>query len=238
MQDIQTPRIFQIRKTQVSASLVAILALTLTVLGVGCSNDKTTQLSRPGASLAKANANAVSEGTEPTCTTEDISGFNKQSGQVFDLEREKLPKGLFLASAAELLIEKKQDTQVVARVLVHETIGGKESEIRCSESLERFGQDFDMTMTGLVKFESADVGGPTSKFVQRQFFFFKNRTGYGAVVSNPKTPLTTGDLQKAILSTGAQAQLIRFGDRDFAIRYVREREGGVKAILMVKLELI
>lgn len=175
---------------------------------------------------------------EPTCAHEDLSLFNRRDvGEVIDLESEILPRGLFLARVSELLIEKRTETDI-AKVLIREVVGGgRGAEIRCAENVDKFGFQFDMTMTGLVKFET--LNRPTgSGFALRQYFFFQDQSGYGVVVSNPKLTSPIFDLRKLIRGGVAPGQLIRTGERTYLLRYIREREGGVRARLLIHLDLI
>jgi hypothetical protein len=195
-------------------------------------NIKATELSL-GAKAATTTAAAVA------CSTEELAAFERNDGEVIDLDRESLPRGLFLATASEMLIEKKSDAGA-ARALIREVIGGKGAEISCSENVEKLGQDFDMVMTGLVKFETTErpLG---SGFVSRQFFFFQDKNGYGVVLSNPKPTSQsldqTTDLRKYLRGGVPAGQLVRLSERAYLLRYLRERDG-VRARLLVRLELI
>lgn len=203
-------------------------------LQLACTAEKSPLTASSGEGLQKAVAGT---NAEPTCVHEDLSLFNRKNlGEVIDLDNEVLPRGLFLASRSELLIEKRGEG--AARVLIREIVGsGRGAEIRCAENVEKFGTEFGLTMTGLVKFET--LNRPTgSGFALRQFFFFQDPSGYGVVVSNPQLTSPIFDLRKLIRGGVAPGQLIRTSDRTYIIRYARELEGGVRARLIIHLDLI
>lgn len=217
--------------------------IAISICLLACTAEKSPLSVTPGeVQKAVAGINA-----EPTCAHEDLSFFTRKNlGEVIDLDNEVLPRGLFLASLSELLIEKRPETgeesqgssEGKARVLIREVVGsGRGAEIRCAENVEKFGAEFGLTMTGLVKFET--LNRPTgSGFALRQFFFFQDRSGYGVVVSNPKLTSPIFDLRKLIRGGVAPGQLIRTGDRNYVLRYSRELEGGVRARLIIHLDLI
>jgi hypothetical protein len=182
----------------------------------------------------------VGGGSQVGCRPEDLSGFTSlenSSPDVFDLEHEELPRGLFLATKAEMRIEKKPDVLAgPSRIVVHETMGGN-AEIVCAEGLDRLGVDFEMAISGLVKFQTNERP-EGSGFTSRQYFFFQDKDGYGLVLSNPKqlTHQLPLDLRKTLRSSPSSPQLIRLNDRTFILKYSREVEG-VHADLLVYLDL-
>lgn len=227
-------------------SFRSLLAISATLLfgfsQMACTGEKLPTLHTDPGELPVQKALA-GVGAQAACAPEELHSFERtELGVPIDLEREALPRGLFLAKVSELLIEKRTETQTAAqttsRLLVREVVGsGRGAEIRCAENVEGFGHDFDVTMTGLVKFETSER--PTgSGFVLRQFFFFQDMDGFGVVVSNPKLSSPIFDLKKLIRGGVAPGQLVRTGERSYLIRYVRERENGVRARLVIHLDLI
>ncbi len=181
---------------------------------------------------------AADVNVESICAREDLRWFVSESGHEVDLENETLPRALFLASEADLLIEKRTVDGGVSRVMIREVFGGgRGPEIRCAEKVEGFGSQFGMTMTGLVKFDT--LNRPTgSGFALRQFFFYQDHSGYGVVVSNPQLTSPIFDLRKLVRGGVAPGKLIRTGERSYLLRYLRTREDGVRASLLIRLELI
>jgi hypothetical protein len=216
-----------------SISSTSVILVASVLMMAACTGEKNSALK---AAELGVNAKAVaSTASNIACSSEDLAVFDRNDGEVIDLDRESLPRGLFLATASEMLIEKKTDTGS-ARALVREVIGGKGAEITCSEAVEKFGQDFDMVMTGLVKFETTEKS-LGSGFVSRQFFFFQDKNGYGVVLSNPKPSAQNNDLKKYLRGGVPVGQLVRMSDRSYLLKYMRERDG-VRARLLVRLELV
>jgi hypothetical protein len=218
------------------SKVVQILALMLLM---ACSNQKPTEIATSGEAEA---AKSITEAEYLPCAQVELAALSRPEGVVVDFEKENLPKGLFLASRSELLIEKLGDATTVppqpgAHVLIREIHGGKDAEIKCADGVERLGTDFDLTLTGPVKFETSTHPWG-SGFVLRQFFFFLNRKGYGAVISNPKPGATVVDLRRLLREGVTPGQLFRVNDHAFVIRYVRERESGVRATLSIRLDRI
>lgn len=171
------------------------------------------------------------------CHADDWARFERPLGEPVDLERENLPRGLFLAALTEMRIEKKAEVGGATRVIVREESGGKSAEIVCAEGLGNLGVDFEMALTGLVKFKTTERP-EGDDFTSRQFFFFQDKDGYGAVLSNPKqlssrAPL---DLRKLLRASVASPQLFRTSDRSYVLKYSRERDG-IRGQLLVYLEV-
>jgi len=219
--------------------------LSLLLIGLGCTAGKsgsdtpvkTSQPSELTASKSVAGAlNAVA------CTSDDFAAFEQTDGDVVDLDREALPRGLFLATLAEMAIEKRAEgSSGSARLIVREVSGGKGAEIACADGIERLGADFEMVLTGLVKFETTQKP-EGSGFTSRQFFFFQDKDGYGVVLSNPKHLVTSinrqqpVNLRQFLRANPASPQLVRVNDRSYMLKYIRERNG-VRGYLIVHLAL-
>jgi len=222
----------------VSKRGAALSGLILFSALMGCTAEKAGHPSGKANQALVAAKSMVGLTSTVTCNLEDYARFERSTGDIVDLDRENLPRGLFLATQAEMLIEKKPETGSPAtRVIVREENVGKGGEIVCAEGLERLGADFEMALSGLVKFETREKP-EGSGFISRQFFFFQDKEGYGVVLSNPKqisgrTPL---DLRKILRASPAAPQLYRNGDRSYTLRYSRERDG-VRGQLLVHLEV-
>lgn len=206
-------------------------------LAIGCTGEKVSPLNN-GASEFSVQKALGTSGAHEACTSEELLSFERaELGETISLDHDSLPRGLFLAKDSELLIERKADSSY-SRVLVRETVGSKRgAEIICAENVEGFGTDFDFSMTGLVKFETSERT-TGSGFVLRQFFFFQDLMGFGVIVSNPKISSPIFDLRNLIRGGVAPGKLMRTGDRSYILRYVRERENGVRARLVIHLEHI
>ena len=212
---------------------ISAIAALISLMSVACTGERGSQLATSGDFATQKAVDGT--GAQAICHPDEYQNFERVGGYVVDLDRDQLPRGLFLASASELLIEKKGEPHT--RVLIREAVGGKGAEIRCAENVDRLGPEFDLTMTGLVKFETAE--NPLGKgFTLRQFFFFQDRTGFGVVMSNPKLSSPVFDLRKLVRGGLAPGQLVRTGERSYLLRYSREREGGIRARLIVHLDLI
>lgn len=218
----------------------ALLSLSV-LLGAGlglsaCTNDRSTASSTTHLTALSGSEKAKSVGGDG-CVAEELAEFDRVEGEVVDLERDTLPRGIFLATESEMLLEKPaasdKKPETSARILVREVTGGKrDAEIACSENAERFSEGFEMSISGLVKFDT--VANPAGgDFTSRQFYVFADRKGRGVVVSNSKLLGRERSL-KQLLSTG---QFIRLDDRHYLVKTMRERDGS-RARLIVRLELI
>jgi hypothetical protein len=208
--------------------------------------------SQPPIAVGSKVESAVATKASSGCSADDASLFDRQEGEI--VESDSLPSGLFVASKIELLLEKSElgspssppvDPTVAtgpvstgARVIIREVIGSdKGAEIACSEGIEKFGHDFEMSMIGLVKFDTT-ARAEGSGFIQRQIFFFQNKDGFGAVVSNPglaiqhaASPLSL----RHILHRGA-ATLERLSATTYRLKYTRDRNG-VRAKMVILLDV-
>lgn len=209
----------------------------------GCTSGKdgvpSSQIKSPNANELIAAKSVAGGGMAIACNAEDFVSFERLEGEVIDFEREGLPRGLFLATLAEMAIEKKGEPQPT-RLIVRETTGGKGAEVACADGLDRLGTDFEMVITGLVKFDTKEKPEGTG-FTSRQFFFFQDKAGYGVVFSNPKH-LVSGlnrrplDLRQILRTSPGSPQLVRINDRAYILRYAKERDG-VRGYLLVHLNL-
>lgn len=223
---------------RVSKRGILASGLILTLMGCTPEHGVGPAANKAGDTAVAAKTSMVGLTSTVACNPDDVAHFDRVAGELVDLDRENLPRGLFLATQAEMLIEKKPDAgQSATRVIVREENVGKGAEIVCAEGLERLGADFEIALTGLVKFVTTDKP-EGSGFTLRQFFFFQDKDGYGVVLSNPKqlasrTPL---DIRKLLRSSPGAPQLFRNGDRAYTLRYLRERDG-VRGQLLVRLEV-
>lgn len=172
------------------------------------------------------------------CSVENVAHFDSAEGETIDLTRDQMPRGLYLAQYSEFIIEKKSETGI-ARAIFRESAGAKSAEVICADSFERVPPEaIDIAMTGLVKF---DLSGNSSGvgFTQRQFFFYQNKSGFGANFSNPKSLLNSGsiDLKRFLSAQAPLIQVVRLSDKLFLLKYSRETEG-VRGRLHIHLELI
>ncbi len=219
--------------------------LALLLIGIGCTAGK----NGPGSAIKSSNQSAELTASKSVagglgavaCAADDFALFENTDGDVVDLDRETLPRGLFLATLAEMAIEKKAEGSTPARLIVREVSGGKGAEITCADGIERLGPDFEMALTGLVKFETT-LKPAGSGFTSRQFFFFQDKDGYGVVLSNPKHLISSlnrqqpVDLRQILRASPASPQLLRVSDRAYLLKYTRERDG-VRGYLLIHLAL-
>jgi hypothetical protein len=223
-----------------------LLALSLgagVVLGLGaCSVDNSGEHSQE-LSLASVAPTVLAQapGAEKTrsandpCQPDELAAFDRTEGEEFDLEREVLPRGLYLATISEMLLEKKGEPPT--RMLIREIPGGKQQgEVLCAENLDRLGDSFDLSLSGVVKFETmTDTRG--ADLTLRQFTVFSSAKGHGAVITNPKLASRDKTLKSTLTSPLSSGQLSRIDDRHFMLKFIRERDG-VRARLQIRLELI
>lgn len=207
------------------------------VLWLGaCSVDTPSNESGVVKALAAPPSAAVTAKADTSaCQPEELAAFDKVSGDEVDLERESLPRGLYLATVSEMLLEKKGEPPV--RLLVREVPGGKhQGDIVCSENFDRLGELFEMSITGVVKFET--VTNPQGAgLTSRQFFMFSNQADNGVVLSNPKLADQNRTFKQVVTSPASAAQLYRLNERHYLLKSVRERDG-VRVRLMIHLEMI
>lgn len=170
------------------------------------------------------------------CTSDDLLSFEKPTGEVVDLAREVLPKGLYLATLSEVFLEKKAEGLPSVKFVAREVPGSRNGEIICAENFEKVGPDFDLAIMGLVKFETTK-NAMGENFTARQFYVFSDRGGYGVILSNPEVVSKDQDLKRFLNSGMSRGQLVRLSDRDYVLRMSRERDG-VRVRLAIRLELV
>lgn len=188
-----------------------------------------TQLREPAALTTKSSTASAN------CSPEDLAAFEIPDSDPIDLDREMLPRGLYLATVSEMILEKKSE-QVPVRLIVRESASGKlNRDVVCAEGVSRLGSDFEMAITGAVKFETGNTtqGG---ELTLRQFQVFTDKGDYGVVVSTPKAAARGLNLKQA-MSGSAVGQLFKIDDRNYVLRFTREKDG-VRARLQVRLEFI
>ena len=208
------------------------------LLAVACTAEKNA----PSSLNAELNTGSSKTSTANVlCGADEVGAFDRNDGETIDLSLDGLPRGLYLARYSELLIEKKSDAGV-ARAIVREAAGGKSTggqsaEFACADGLEKIAPEaIDIALTGLVKFDTSEKQAGSS-ITQRQFFFFQDKTGFGAVISNPKPLAGQVDLKKLFVAQPANVQMVRMPDHTYVLKYQRERDG-VRARLQVHLDLV
>jgi hypothetical protein len=213
--------------SSVAIGLGAILGLS------ACTNDKSASVSPTQVTSLAAAEKA--KGNE-ACAAEDLVDFERAEGEVVDLEHETLPRGIFLATESLMLLEKPAvagKTDAPTRLLVREMTGEKlDAEIVCSENTERLADGFDISVSGVVKFDTVSTAAGAD-FTSRQFYVYADKNGRGVVVSNSKLM----GRERALKQLIAGGQFVRLDDRHFVVKTSRERDGA-KARLQIKLELI
>ena len=217
--------------------LRATAPLFLALSIAACTNNSGSLTTTPGSSAITPSLKTT--GTTPTvnCTSDQVAEFEKPEGELLDLDHEPLVKGLYLASVSQLMMEKRIDGSTdVARLMAREVAGTKIGEILCTENMEKLTGDFDMSITGLIKFDTG-VNPNGDSFTARQFYVFSDQRGRGVVLSNPDLGTRAQDL-KRFLSTGvARGQFYRLNDRSYMLRFIRERYGA-RILLTIRLDLI
>lgn len=203
-------------------------------LNFACTNEPRATLN------AEATVNAVSPESKAkataTCAPEMAKSFADTEGVFLDLDREALPKGLYLATLSELLLVKKSDGGKTGRLIAREMIGSRASEILCAENMEAFGDDFNLALLAPVKFdlsESPEAG----KLTVRQFYVFSDKNGRGLILSNPELDRRGQDLKTFLNSGASRGRIVRYSDRQYAIRLTREQDGA-RALLLIRLDLV
>lgn len=209
------------------------IAVLFLAFSISCTADKNVGINHNDEMLTTKTL-AASGG----CGVEDILPFDRTDGEVIDLTHESLPRGLFLGHHSEFLIEKKAEGGV-ARVLVREAVGGKNADVVCADNLEKIPPEgIDISITGLVKFDTTE--NPLGvNLTHRQFFFYQDKTGFGAILSNPKSTAAAVmmDNKKPFNLPGQTVQLIRLADKSYQLKYFRERDG-IRARLIVHFETV
>ncbi len=192
-------------------------------------------------STSTPQASGPHERAVSSCSSDETAGFTRDDGERFDPM--SLPTGLYVASTIQLFLEKTNAPgEAPSRALVREVIGSdKGVEIVCADGLEKFGNDFDFSVTGLVKFV-ASAQKVAGDFSFRQVFFYQNKLDTGAIVSNPQ--LTSQAIHAAagaglglteLLHHGG-GQLFRLADSTYRLKYVRDRDSGLHAKLIIDLD--
>lgn len=215
-----------------SENVLAAMTFGFVLLNAACTNDPHA-MTEQGATAAttKSKASVVTR----ACTNEMLASFADHSGVVLDLEREALPKGLYLATLSELQLVKKE-SDVTGRLIAREVSGTRTGEILCAENMTVFGDDFSLALLGPVKVDTSQDSSHENLTV-RQFYVFADKNGHGMVLSNPELDRRGQDL-KAFLNTGAsRGQIVRYSNRQYAIRLSRDQDGA-QARLLIRLDLV
>jgi hypothetical protein len=177
--------------------------------------------------------------TPHACAPEDLAIFDRQGdGQVGEkVDLEALPRGLYLATVSDMLLEKQSDTNLPnPRVLIRDVPGSKGGEVICNENLEGFGHDFQMSVTGIVKFDTT-TNPHGADFTARQFYFYSDKNSQGVVLSHPtfSSPL---ELRKLVEGRNSVVRFNRLADKSYLMSFTRRKANGVRARLLVHLELV
>lgn len=207
-------------------SLLALVAAGI----VGCTS------ARNEAGLPSANDSSAKAVGSAKCSSDDVASFEKSEGTLVDLEREEIPKGLYLAAQSTLLVEKKFDGATgAARFMVREEPGKSEAKVICAENPERLGPEMQTAVAAVVKFDTS-VSNQSRGLTTRQFLAFVGKNGYGVVLSTAKNEAAI-DLKTALANSNAVTQIFKLSERSFAIRYFRERDG-VKTRVLTRFDLV
>lgn len=219
-----------------AATLTQSLLLVVTACGLAaCTPDSLNSEEARAAAALTTKVSTVQAG----CSAEDLAAFDQTEGEAIDADRDALPRGFFLATSTEVFLEKKADGAPV-RLRVREVPGGKMSrEIVCSENTDRLESDFEMAITGLVKFDTSMPETGVS-YTSRQFHIFsdknEDKSGYGVVVSTPTISARAGSLKQAFPGSSI-GQLFRLDERNYLLKFYRERES-YRLQMIVRLEFI
>jgi hypothetical protein len=172
------------------------------------------------------------------CAVEDLATFERLEGeQLVHVERDELPRGLYLASISEVLVEKKTaDGLSTARILAREIPGSNKAEIVCSDHVAHFGEEFEMTVTGLVKFDTG-FEPKGAGLVARQFYVFAGHDRHGVILSNADLYERAEGLPGFLKKGNAHGQVVKAAEDAYALRFTRERDGSV-ARMFVRLDRI
>lgn len=235
-----------VNRSLAQTSLLAASLLVILASITACTGEKSATPDSAANGLANSlkpeSIAAQTAGGNASCSASDLAIFKRGDAEIVDLTHESLPRGLFLGRSAELLIEKTTDAGL-ARILVREVTGGKKARIVCAYGVDKIAQDsFDVSLTGLVKFDTSEKPEGTN-FTLRQYFFYQDRTGFGAVFSNPKSLATSAtsvapvamDLKRQLSTPSQTGEILRWPDHTYALRYQRERDG-IRARLIIHLE--
>jgi hypothetical protein len=191
----------------------------------------------PSHDLTHESIDAKTLATPRACAPEDLAMFDRQDGAGIDLEHVTLPRGLYLATVSDMLLEKQNDSGIPTRILIREIPGlAKGGEVICNENLEGFGNDFQMSVTGIVKFDTTN-NSQGADFTARQFYVFSDKNTQGIVLSHPtfSAPL---ELRKLIKGHNSVVHFVRLSDKSYLMTFTRRKAGGIRARLLVHLELV
>jgi hypothetical protein len=200
---------------------------------VGCTGNK-SEIAAPS---AKSPALKGSSANVSHCSQEDLAAFDRNEGTLVDLDREDLPKGLFLASVSEMLIEKRGDSgqMIQTRLVLSEQAGDADPQVVCAENPEKLGIDFQTAISAVVKFDTRGFTQGTG-LTTRQFFVHTDRSGYGAIFSTPRNQSTT-NIKQALSNSNALFQVFKTGENELMIKYMRERDG-IRTRLLTRLQIV
>ena len=230
-------------------SLVQIAALLPFLFTLACTSGKSDFNFNPAISSSNGALKAIDQSidakvleTPHTCAAEDLAMFDRQENQKIDqkfgqeVDLETLPRGLYLATVSDMLLEKQNGTGAPTRILIREIPGGKGGEVVCNENLEGFGHDFQISVTGLVKFDTTS-NPQGADFTARQFYVFSEKNTQGIVLSHPtfSAPL---ELKKLIQGRNSVVHFVHLADKSYLMSFMRRKSGGVRARLLVHLELV
>jgi hypothetical protein len=227
---------FAIRFASQFVSKLSLLAsVAAWVILLGACTGQIAEIDEPREpSLLKLSENKIDG-----CAEERISSFELQFSEVVHLEKGELPKGLYLASGAEFLVEKRASNgDVVARMIAREEAtagrGRAGSEIVCTDHVDHFGVDFEMAITGLVKFDTSldPLGGG---LVARQFYAFANEDQHGVILVNAAAGLRSESLADFLRNGSAEGEIRKLSEGRYVLRFTKRR-GDHYAKMLVHLE--
>jgi hypothetical protein len=158
----------------------------------------------------------------PGCTPEAFAKFEGFKGDPVDIDA--LPRGYFLYSEADFLVESSSDKGAFSAV-VRETPARShkekiKAEISCADHIASLGSDFTFAMTGLVKITNT-FGHPEIELTQRQYSIAKDAQHLQAVAM--KVSNSAESLKSFMQAQGSQSRLLKTGDRTYELHLVNDR---------------
>lgn len=223
---------------QSSGSRLFLALLAPSLIGLAaCTPDKSGSSELSGSQRDLAAITTKVSTVSTGCSAEEAALFESIDGEPIDLDRDPLPRGFYLATVTEVLLEKRAEGSPI-RLRVREVPGTKMNrEIVCSENTGRLDPEFEMAISGVVKFDTSSSLQGTN-FTTRQFHIFRDRekNDYGVVVSTPVASAASMNLKQA-LTGSAIGQLFRQEDKSYVMKFSRERDG-YRMTMIVRLEFV
>jgi hypothetical protein len=215
--------------------IFAFILLGFTACSAERTQVKVSELNSRESQSSAATEQAQKLTIVPPCSSSDLARFDKIDGDEIDIARDALPRGMYLATLSELLIEKKAEQS--GRLLARESLEEKQqAEIVCSENVEILGDSFELSLSGAVKFDTiSDPGG--GNLVSRQFLAFANQERHGVVISSTKLADRSRTFKQSVTSGIFIPTFSKIDERHFVLKLLKERDG-IRARLLIHLEMI